>query len=38
MTKGIQNLGATCYFNALMQLIFRIKPLKEKIMNYKLTK
>lgn len=30
---GIENLGNTCYLNAILQFLFTIKPLREYVLN-----
>jgi ubiquitin C-terminal hydrolase len=33
---GIENLGNTCYISTLMQIIFRVVPLRKRLMEKKL--
>ena len=34
--KGLENVGATCYMNAVLQCFYHVKPLTSELINYKL--
>ena len=34
--KGLENVGATCYMNAVLQCFYHVKPLIEELINYNL--
>ena len=36
--KGLENVGATCYMNAVLQCFYHVKPLIEELINYNLPK
>ena len=34
--KGLENVGATCYMNAVLQCFYHVKPLTSELINYNL--
>ena len=34
--KGLENVGATCYMNAVLQCFYHVKPLTAELINYNL--
>ena len=32
--KGLENVGATCYMNAVLQCFYHVKPLSTEFVNY----